>query len=209
MSGFATSSQRFAPGSRVTARRWSLVLLALLGSILPLATEAPAQASSSLYNIEVVIFRMNGPREGERGAAPLRSAAGEPAAGESSGGVAQAARYIGALPAAKLQLSGARQKLAAAGYRVLAHTGWTQSASSWGSRSGLPIARLGIQTPGLSGEFLLERGALLHLGMNLTYVTEGGASHQLSEIRRVRFNEKNYYDHPGLAVIAVVTPAGR
>jgi hypothetical protein len=45
--------------------------------------------------------------------------------------------------------------------------------------------------------------------MNLTYVTENGVTHQLSEIRRVRFNEKNYYDHPGLAVIAVVTPAGR
>jgi hypothetical protein len=179
----------------------------MLGA-LPLAGEAPAQASASLYNVEVVVFRMNGPREGEPGAAPLRSAAGESSA-DSSAGVAQAARFVGALPAAKLQLSGNRQKLAAAGYRILAHTGWTQTASSWGSRSGLPIARLGVQAAGLSGEFLLERGALLHLGMNLTYVTENGVTHQLSEIRRVRFNEKNYYDHPGLAVIAVVTPAGR
>jgi hypothetical protein len=204
MIGQATSPARCALRLQAAARA---CLVLMLGA-LPLAGEAPAQASASLYNVEVVVFRMNGPREGEPGAAPLRSAAGESSA-DSSAGVAQAARFVGALPAAKLQLSGNRQKLAAAGYRILAHTGWTQTASSWGSRSGLPIARLGVQAAGLSGEFLLERGALLHLGMNLTYVTENGVTHQLSEIRRVRFNEKNYYDHPGLAVIAVVTPAGR
>jgi len=174
-----------------------------------LAPLARAQSGASLYNVEVVVFRMSGPREGERGAAPLRSAAGESANADASGGVAQAARFAGTLPAAQLQLAGARQKLAAAGYPVLAHAGWTQTASSWGSRSGLPLARLGINAPGLGGEFLLERGALLHLGMNLRYVTDGGVTHELSELRRVRFNEKNYYDHPGLAVIAVVTPADR
>ena len=28
---------------------------------------------------------------------------------------------------------------------------------------------------------------------------------QLSELRRVRFEERHYYDHPGIGVIAVVT----
>jgi hypothetical protein len=119
------------------------------------------------------------------------------------------ARYLGPLPAAKLQLSGARQKLAAAGYRVLAHTGWTQTASTWGSRNGLSVEQLGVQVPGLSGSFLLERGALLHFGMNLRYSPEGGGAQQMNELRRIRFNEKNYYDHPGLGVIAVVTPGSR
>lgn len=205
MIGPVIASRR--PALRLRVAALALVLLAL--DSLPFAPVVAAQTSASLYNVEVVVFRMNGPREGERGAAPLRSAAGESSNVETGGGIAQAARFVGPLPAAKLQLSGARQKLVAAGYRVLAHTGWTQTASSWGSRSGLPIARLGVQAPGLSGEFLLERGALLHLGMNLTYVTDAGVTHQLSEIRRVRFNEKNYYDHPGVAVIAVVTPAGR
>lgn len=205
MSGMTTPSTRSNRPLRAAAL--ALVLLAIdAGSS---ATVAKAQASATLYNVEVVVFRMNGPREGERGAAPLRSAAGESSSVDSAGAISQAARFVGALPAAKLQLSGARQKLAAAGYRVLAHAGWTQTASSWGSRSGLPLARLGIQAPGLSGEFLLERGALLHLGMNLSLVTETGATQELSEIRRVRFNEKNYYDHPSLAVIAVVTPATR
>ncbi|NBO73444.1 MAG: hypothetical protein EBV76_08715 [Gammaproteobacteria bacterium] len=158
-------------------------------------------AAASTYNVEVLIFRMNGPREGEPGAAAARSASGD-----SAQGATQVARYVGALPAAKLQLAGARQKLAGAGYRVLAHTGWTQTASSWGSRNGLAVERVGLQVPGLSGQFLLERGSLLHFGMNLRYTPEGGAALQMSEIRRIRFNEKNYYDHPGLGMVAVITP---
>jgi hypothetical protein len=45
--------------------------------------------------------------------------------------------------------------------------------------------------------------------MNLRYAPEGAAALQMTEIRRIRLNEKNYYDHPGLGVIAVITPAGR
>lgn len=176
-----------------------VVALSLPGDI------AAAQGSGTpTYNVEIIVFRMNGPREGEPGASAPRAAAADAASG-----AAQVARYIGPLAADKLQLSGARQKLAAAGYRVLAHTGWTQTASSWGSRNGLPVERLGVQVPGLSGNFVLERGSLLHFGMNLRYAPEGGAVHFLNDLRRIRFNEKNYYDHPGLGVIAVVTPGGR
>lgn len=182
-----------------------ILRLALLASLTAAApVSLPQSSNATLYNVEVVVFRMTGPREGEPGAAATRSAAGD-----SATGATQVARYVAALPAAKLQLSGARQKLAAAGYRVLAHAGWTQTASSWGSRSGLPIDRVGVQVPGLSGNFLLERGSLLHFGMNLKYSPEGGATQQMSEIRRIRFNEKNYYDHPAIGVIAVVTPGGK
>ena len=107
-----------------------------------------------------------------------------------------------------MKLGGARDRLARGGYRVLVHTGWVQTAGSWGSRSGLPLDRLGIRVPGLSGSFMLERGSLLHLGMNLRYSGDGGPSAQINEIRRIRFNERNYYDHPSLGVIAVVTPGG-
>lgn len=182
-----------------------LALLLLAGSGLGTGSSAFAQsAAATLYNVEVLIFRMNGPREGEPGAAASRAATGDTAQGAT-----QVARFAGALPPAKLQLAGARQKLAATGYRVLAHVGWTQTASSWGARGGLPVEQLGVRVPGLAGTFLLERGALLHFGMNLRYTPEGGATLQMSEIRRIRFNEKNYYDHPGLGVIAVITPAGR
>ncbi len=180
----------------------SACLVVILLSASPQALTQGAAAST--YNVEVLIFRLIGPHEGEPGAAAARSASGD-----SAQGATQVARYVGAPPAAKLQLAGARQKLAGAGYRVLAHSGWTQTASSWGSRSGLAVERVGLQVPGLSGQFLLERGSLLHFGMILRYTPESGAPLQMSEIRRVRFNEKNYYDHPGLGVIAVITPGGK
>lgn len=195
---------------RFSSRRSALLII--VGVLLALGVARPAhtqQAGSSTYNVEVIVFRTSGAREGEPGVGPARAASGEPGGGAPSGSVTQAARFIGSLPASRLQLAGARQRLTAVGYRVLAHAGWTQTASSWGSRSGLPLDRLSIQVPGLSGSFFLERGALLHLGMNLRYVTETGAVHQLSEIRRVRLNEKNYYDHPGIGVIAVVTQGAR
>ena len=195
-----SSSARLGLSVRPSLTCLGVMLLVLVASP-PAITQG---AVASTYNIEVLIFRMNGPREGEPGAAAARSASGD-----SAQGATQVARYVGALPATKLQLAGARQKLAGAGYRVLAHTGWTQTASSWGSRNGLAVERVGLQVPGLSGQFLLERGSLLHFGMNLRYTPEGGAALQMSEIRRIRFNEKNYYDHPGLGVVAVITPGGK
>jgi hypothetical protein len=62
----------------------------------------------------------------------------------------------------------------------------------------------------------LERGMYLHLGMSLSYAPANapaglaagpGTTFQMSESRRIRFYERNYYDHPGFGVIALVTPA--
>jgi len=41
----------------------------------------------------------------------------------------------------------------------------------------------------------------LHLG------DEHGWS--LSELRKVKFNERNYFDHPAFGVIAIVSPAAK
>lgn len=164
------------------------------------APAAAPSAASGTYSVEVIVFRSAGGGDGGT-AAPSRGG------GDSSGNT-QVARYIGPLPGSRMQLGSAREKLARGGYRVLVHTGWVQTAGSWGSRSGLPLDRLGIRVPGLSGSFMLERGSLLHLGMNLRYAGDGGPSSQINEIRRIRFNERNYYDHPSLGVIAVVTPGG-
>ena len=161
---------------------------------------AAPSAASGTYSVEVIVFRSSGGGDGGT-AAPMRG-------GGDSAGTTQVARYIGPLPGSRMQLGGTREKLARGGYRVLAHAGWVQTAGSWGSRSGLPLERLGIRVPGLSGSFMLERGSLLHLGMDLRYAGDGGPSARINEIRRVRFNERNYYDHPSLGVIAVVTPGG-
>ena len=160
------------------------------------------------YDIEVIVFRgNNGSREdgAGRGAPPQRSAAEA-----FTNGPARAARYLGPLPRAKWRLDDIETKLKAGGYKLLARAAWSQSAASWGSRSGLPLETLGIDVPGLSGNFLLERGSLLHFGMNLRYAADTNAlPQQLNEIRRVKFGEKQYYDHPTLGVIAIVTPGGK
>jgi hypothetical protein len=98
----------------------------------------------------------------------------------------------------------------------VAHVGWTQSASAWGTRAGFPLHRLGIDVDGLSGMVSLERGQYLHLGLSLTYAMPNppagvgaapGTAFTLNESRRVKFYERNYYDHPAFGVIALVTPA--
>ncbi|MEY3713366.1 MAG: hypothetical protein RL321_986 [Pseudomonadota bacterium] len=181
-------------------------LLSLLATsvLLTLSPSGLAQSTStaSTYNVEVIVFRNNGPREaGIDGTPPLRGAEES----DTPAAAAQIGRFISATPAARLTLTGVRQKMAAGGYRILAHAGWTQTASSWGSRTGIPLETLGVAVPGLSGHFLLERGSLLHFGMNLRYEPDESTIHELSELRRVRFEERHYYDHPGIGVLAVVT----
>ena len=183
---------------------WLLTSASLL-ALAPIGLAQPA-SSASAYTIEVIVFRNNGPREaGIGGTPPLRGAEES----DTPPAAAQIGRYISATPAARLRLAGLRQKMSAGGYRILAHAGWTQTASSWGSRTGIPLETLGVAAPGLSGNFLLERGSLLHFGMNLRYQPDESTIHELSELRRVRFEERHYYDHPGIGVIAVDTSAAR
>jgi hypothetical protein len=205
----STATHGRVPGRRI-AMACGLSLLAAVLATVPAAGQAPKPAapaaapsgSSGTYAVEVIVFRAPG---GGAGAAP--SAAPSRGAADTAG--TQVARYIGPLPGSRLQLGGARDKLARGGYRILTHTGWVQTAASWGApRSGLPLERLGINVPGLSGSFQLERGSLLHFGMTLRHSSDGGSPSQINEIRRIRFNERNYYDHPSIGVIAVVTPGG-
>ena len=97
-------------------------------------------------------------------------------------------------------------RLRNSGYRVLAHTGWIQSATNWPSHLGLDLSAIGVAVPGLTGQIYVERGTLLHLGVDLTYGTE--PAFRLRELRRIKFNEKQYFDHPGMGVIAIVSPVG-
>jgi hypothetical protein len=62
----------------------------------------------------------------------------------------------------------------------------------------------------------LERGLYLHLGMTLTYANPSppqglgaasGTTFIMNQSRRIRFYERNYFDHPAFGVIALVSPA--
>lgn len=188
----------------------SLRLIALAAATLLLLAPGAAhpQAAGPVYDVEILVFaNPGGAREDAAGAG--RASRGE--GGDRATGAAQAARFAGTLPPARLRLGPLRDRLAAGGgYRVLAHAGWSQVPASWGSRSGISLPVLGVNVPGLSGQVQLERGTYLHLGFALRYQPPGAAAAQeLVEMRRVRFNERHYYDHPAFGVIAVVSnPAG-
>ena len=205
--------------------RFLTVLLAALlcARALPAATEEPAPPpapapgpGSAVYNIEIIVFRATsalGGAEEWSAEAGARNIAGE----ESASGTATVGHFVAALPSSGWQLGELENRLRASGlYVPVAHTAWTQTASSWGTRAGFSVQKLGIDVPGLAGTVFLERGQWLHLGMSLTYAMAAapqglGAAPDtpftINESRRVRFYERNYYDHPAFGVIALVTPA--
>jgi cytochrome c5 len=187
----------------------------------PSAPAVPAPAAptpgNTVYNVEIIVFRATsalGPPEEWSAEAGARSVyAGD----ESLNGASQVGHFVAALPASTWQLGELENKLRASGtYVPVGHAAWSQTASSWGTRAGFTLQKLGIDVPGLSGTVFLERGQFLHLGMSLTYAMPsppsglGAASDTpftINESRRIRFYERNYFDHPAFGVIALVTPA--
>jgi peptidoglycan-binding protein CsiV len=189
----------------------------LLAAVHPAATqETPAAPPAGpVYNVEIVVFRT----EAALGGAEIWSAeAGERiiAGEESDSGSAQVGHFVALLPSSAWQLTELENRLrAAGGYVPVAHAAWSQTASSWGTRAGFAVQRLGINVPGLSGTVFLERGQFLHLGMSLTYAMPSppaglGAGPDtpfaMNQSRRIRFYDRNYFDHPAFGVIALVTP---
>jgi hypothetical protein len=191
----------------------SLVALALCMPALPQATPE----TQSAYNIELVIFRATAALGVAEDWSSQEGDVNFGTSGESAAASGQVGRFVRSLPPAQFQLADIENKLRSSGsYVPVAHVAWSQTASAWGTRAGFPVQRLGVDVPGLTGTVFLERGQYLHLGMTLAYAPETvpsglgaapGTTFTLSESRRVRFYERNYYDHPAFGVIALVTPA--
>ena len=185
-----------------------LLGLVLLQSTAPSATAvapAGATANTSAYQVEVVIFRSTTPPANEDlSAAPEgRGFEGSQAQDVTPPSLLRkldpSQMQLGAL-AARLRSSG--------GWQVLAHAGWIQTATDWPHHGALDLADLGLSAPDLHGSIYLERGQqYLHLGVDLHLGGEPGWS--LRELRKIKYNEKNYFDHPGFGVIAIVSPVRR
>ncbi len=177
--------------------------LALLGLALALAAPLPAaNGAPGAYQVEVLIFRAVAESVGEDLSAP---AEGRGFRGQNETGAAPP-EIVRALDAAQMQLGSVATKLRASGeWTVLAHAAWVQTATDWPQHLGLTLAQLGINAEGLRGTIYLEHGQYLHLGFDLQLGSEPAWS--LRELRRIRYNEKNYFDHPGFGVIAIVSPA--
>jgi hypothetical protein len=183
-----------------------LVALALLCGTPARPQGAAAPAEGPVYNIEMLVFRAHsvGAAEDWSAAPALHGTTGDDAPSSARSG-----RIVQPLPAAQYQLSELEAKLRSTGaYQPLAHIAWSQTPSSFASRAGFSLQQLGLNVPGLAGTVYFERGQYLHLGFALDYTPGAGTTaYHLTEIRRIRFYEKNYYDHPAFGVIALVTPA--
>jgi hypothetical protein len=180
-------------------------LRVLLLLLLPIAMpEAHSQtAGAPLYEVEIVVFRASSVGAGEDWSA-LPTARGF--GNESTrGGTPQVVRV---LTAADYKLNAIETSLRGSGaWRPVAHAAWVQTAANWGTHVGIALADLGINTPGLSGMVYLERATYLHLGFNLSL--SAGATYSIDEMRSVKYNEKQYFDHPAFGVIALVSPLQR
>ena len=177
------------------------LLLALTPATAP---HAAATASGGAYQVEVLIFRALEAPAGEDLGAP---AEGRGFNHQLDTGATPPVVYR-SLEVSQMQLGGMAARLRSSGsWRVLAHAGWVQSATDWPRHAGLTLEQLGINVAGLAGSVYVERGQYLHLGFNL-HLGEN-PTWSLSELRKVKFNEKNYFDHPGFGVIAIVSPAAR
>jgi hypothetical protein len=175
--------------------------LALVLALLP-ASSGAAAASTGLYQVEIIIFQSVAPPAGEDLSA---NAEGRGFSGQLERGTAPPA-LLRRLDASEMQLGGLASRIGTAGsWRVLAHAGWIQGATDWPQHAGLKLEDLGISVPGLSGSVYVERGQYLHLGFDLRLGANPAWS--LSELRKVKFNEKNHFDHPGFGVIAIINPA--
>lgn len=198
--------------------------------VAPLPEPHPAPAATpagpAVYNVEVIVFRTNatlGTAENWSSEAAQAPAVPVAAEGEIGAPVADAAapapgaRFIRALTPAEFQLGDLEARIKASGaYVAVAHLGWAQTASPWGSRESMSLQQLGFDNPLLAGTITLERGQFLHLGfaLNLTVTTPpaglGAAPNTtfvLNDNHRVKFYERNYYDSPAFGVIALVVPA--
>jgi hypothetical protein len=179
-------------------------LLALLGSSLLAALPGAhaQQAGSPMYAVELIVFRVTSPSGNEDMSAvpPGRGFGNESTRG---GGTPHVLRI---LPASDYRLAGVENTLRGSGaWRPIAHAAWIQTAANWGTHMGIALGDLGINTPGLSGMVFLERATYLHLGLELT-LNSGGISYTIKEMRSVKYNERQYFDHPAFGVIAVVSP---
>jgi hypothetical protein len=191
-----------------------LPLLALLACAAVAPSFAQTAASPRVYTVEIIVFRNNtgagGPEDWS--VKPIARRPDKPDA-------LVAGRFVQAIAASQFQLKEVATRLQnSSSFQPIAHFAWQQTASSWGSGAGFTIAKLAGNVPGLTGIIYLEAKDYLHLGMTLNYTTSSppaglaaapGTTFVLSESRRVKSFERNYFDHPAFGVIALVTPVNR
>jgi len=184
-------------------RRGALRTLAALAALATAASASSAaqQGAAPSYGVEIIVFRVTGAPQGEDwDAVPAGRGFGSSVA---HGGTPEVLRV---LTPADYRLGAIEATLKSSGaWRPVAHAAWVQTAAAWGTHAGIALADIGVNVPGLSGMVYLERAPIyLHLGFDVRLTA--GATYAIREMRSVRYNDKQYFDHPGFGIIALVTP---
>ena len=188
--------------------RFSTFALSVLLVFVAAAPVPASAAGNSAYVVEILVFRAVTPPAGEDlSAAPEgRGFNGPSSASSGTADDNSVPSVLRTLDASQMQLGSMASKLRASHeWTVIAHAAWVQTATEWPRHDGLSLQQLGINGNGLSGSVYVEHGQYLHLGLDLRLGDSPGWS--LRELRKIRYNEKNYFDHPGFGVIAIVSPA--
>jgi len=189
-----------------------VALRALLGA-LPVMLWAPVPASaaaaaapgaSGLYGVEIIIFRAANPGADEAWDANVPGR-GFGNTANKGGAVPSITRILSASDYHMNSLESALRSSGA--WRPIAHAAWIQTAANWGTHTGFSLSDVGINVPGLSGSVYLERATYIHLGFDVQY--QAGSTYTLRDMRSVKYNDRQYFDHPGFGIIAVVTPIKR
>jgi hypothetical protein len=166
------------------------------------AARLAQQNAATLYGVEVIVFRTSSVSSLEDwDAVPPGRGFGSSAG--RGGGTPQVLRV---LTPADYRLGTLEATLKTSGaWHPVAHAAWIQTAANWGTHAGIALSDVGVNVPGLSGMVYLERAPIyLHLGFDVRL--SGAASYAIREMRSVRYNDRQYFDHPGFGIIAVVTP---
>ena len=174
-------------------------LFAILGLAL-LAAQSPAlaAATTTLYDVEVLVFEHRQPGlEGGEAWQDIRKELGD----------LEEAALPESEPAPDSVLSQAAAALERGGqHRVLAHKRWQQNADAKSTTTPLRLRSVNGELDGTL-RFYLSR--FLYVELNLALQEgrrEAGAKpYQLAEHRRVRPQEIHYFDHPKLGALVRVT----
>lgn len=162
------------------ARRFALAAT-LLCLALPALPQTPG------YTVEIIVFRNASDAGAMEAGSPRPLITGDD---------------VVPLATTSRKLGGSATRLNRNGLRVIGQAAWQQDPTAWNSRRGVSTAQLGID--GVTGKVIFERGQYLHLGIDLV-IEDGGRRYRLNEVRRVKTDEINYFDHPAVGVLAILT----